>query len=111
MKANELKIDLRASFGSHFLLVDVNPIFQYVNGQVTDQITGHRYTVVLPEKCYERIDVRIDGVNAAFQMPISSPIEVAFEGMQVTFYARNEGSRPAVNFTVKAKAISAVRSK
>ena len=111
MKYSDLKIDLKGSFGSHYLLVDVNPVFAYTNGKVTDQVTGYRYTVVLPEKCYERLDVRVEGTVAAFQKPINSPFEVAFEDLQVSFYGRVEGTRPVVNFSCKAKSISAVRNK
>ena len=60
MKITDLIIDPR-SLGSKLWLVEVSPAFAYVNNRKTDTILGYRYTVALPEKGLEKINVRIDG--------------------------------------------------
>ena len=60
MKLTDLVIDPH-SLGGEFLLVDVLPAYEYTNGQRTEKIVGYRYTIVLPERRFEKINVRIDG--------------------------------------------------
>lgn len=60
MKLSDLIID-PASLGKRFWLVDVIPSYAYQNGQRTDTVTGYRYTVALPDKGLDKINVRIDG--------------------------------------------------
>lgn len=60
MKLSDLIID-PASLGKRFWLVDVIPSYAYQNGQRTDTVTGYRYTVALPDKGLDKINMRIDG--------------------------------------------------
>lgn len=53
MKITDLVIDPH-SLGSEFLLVDVLPAYEYTNGQRTEKIVGYRYTIVLPERRFEK---------------------------------------------------------
>ena len=59
MKITDLIIDNR-SLGSKLWLVDVVPAYEYKNNARTDTVLGYRYTVALPEKGLEKINVRID---------------------------------------------------
>ena len=60
MKITDLIIDPK-SLGSKLWLVDVSPAYEYQNNRRTDTVLGYRYTVALPEKFLEKVNVRIDG--------------------------------------------------
>ena len=83
MKITDLIIDPR-SLGSKLWLVEVSPAFAYVNNRKTDTILGYRYTVALPEKGLEKINVRIDG-DKRMEAP-DGYVEVRFDGLEVFIY-------------------------
>ena len=83
MKITDLIIDPR-SLGSKLWLVEVSPAFAYVNNRKTDTILGYRYTVALPEKGLEKINVRIDG-DKGMEAP-DGYVEVRFDGLEVFIY-------------------------
>ena len=60
MKITDLTIDPR-SLGNKLWLVEVSPAYEYQNNRRTDTVLGYRYTVALPEKGLDKINVRIDG--------------------------------------------------
>ena len=60
MKITDLIIDPR-SLGSKLWLVEVSPAYEYQNNRRTDTVLGYRYTVAMPEKGLDKINVRIDG--------------------------------------------------
>lgn len=93
------------SIGSKLLLVEVKAKYEYVNNQRTDKVTGFGYTIVLPERSFERLTVRIDG-----KQQIESPdsyIEVTFTDLELyIFWSQGQ-------YTVGARAsgIRAVNNK
>lgn len=61
--------------------MDVVPAYVYANGQRTDTISGYRYTIALPEKGLDKINIKIDG-----DQRMDSPngyTEVRFDGLEV----------------------------
>ena len=60
MKITDLIIDPK-SLGNKLWLVDVAPAYEYKDNRRTDTITGYRYTVALPEKNLDKINIKIDG--------------------------------------------------
>lgn len=60
MKITDLIIDPR-SLGSKLWLVEVSPAYEYRENRKTDTVLGYRYTVAMPEKGLDKINVRIDG--------------------------------------------------
>lgn len=83
LKITDLIIDPK-SLGEKLWLVGVSPAYEYRNGQRTDTILGYRYTVALPEKSLEKIDIRIDG-----QQQMETPdgyVEVRFDSLEVSIY-------------------------
>ena len=65
-------------------LVEVSPAYEYQNNRRTDTVLGYRYTVALPEKCLEKVNVRIDG-----EKRMDTPdgyAEVRFDGLEVFIY-------------------------
>ena len=49
MRLSDLTIDPR-SLGEKLWLVDVTPAYEYKEGVRTDNISGYRYAVALPER-------------------------------------------------------------
>ena len=83
LKITDLEVRSQ-SLGNKFWLVEVSPAFAYLNNRKTDTILGYRYTVALPEKGLEKINVRIDGDKL-----MDSPdgyVEVRFDGLEVFIY-------------------------
>ena len=79
LKITDLEVKSQ-SLGNKFWLVEVSPAFAYLN----NRILGYRYTVALPEKGLEKINVRIDGDKL-----MDSPdgyVEVRFDGLEVFIY-------------------------
>jgi len=69
------------SLGKRFWLVGVAPVYVYQNGLRTDAISGYRYTVALPDKKLDRLDVRIEGEKLMDEP--DGYAEVRFDGLEV----------------------------
>ena len=83
MKISDLIISPK-SLGDKLWLVDVSPAYEYQNNRRTDTVLGYRYSVALPEKGLDKVDVRIDG-----QQQTEAPngyVEVRFDGLEVFIY-------------------------
>ena len=74
MKITDLIIDPR-SLGSKLWLVEVSPAYEY---------REYRYTVAMPEKGLDKINVRIDG-DKRMDAP-DGYAEVRFDGLEVFIY-------------------------
>lgn len=76
------------SLGKKMRLTSVRPVYQYdANGKRTDVIAGYKYEVVLEERGYERITIKIEGdkqIEASEDYP-----EVVFEGINLSLYNIN----------------------
>lgn len=83
MKITDLIIDPK-SLGSKLWLMEVSPAYEYQNNRRTDTVLGYRYTVALPDKGLDKINVRIDGEK---RMDTSDGyVEVRFDGLEVFIY-------------------------
>ena len=80
MKITDLIIDPR-SLGSKLWLVEVSPAYEYRENRKTDTVLGYRYTVAMPEKGLDKINVRIDG-DKRMDAP-DGYAEVRFDGLSV----------------------------
>ena len=104
MKITDLIIDPR-SLGNKLWLVDVAPAYEYKDNRRTDTVTGYRYTVAMPEKELEKINVKIDG-KQLMEKP-ESYVDVTFTGLEIFVYWSN--GQPQVG--AKATGISLVNNK
>lgn len=86
MKVTDLIIDPK-SLGEKLWLVDVIPAYEYKNGQRTDNLIGYRYSIALPEKGLEKINVRIDGKQ--LMEPPQGYVEVKITGLELFIYWSN----------------------
>ena len=70
--------------GDKLWLVDVSPAYEYQNNRRTDTVLGYRYSIAMPERGLDKVDVRIDG-----QQQMDAPNgyeEVRFDNLEVFIY-------------------------
>lgn len=83
-KLQNLKIDVAGTLGERYWLTEVRPIYKYTDNKKTDEISGYRYTIVLPERGLEKISVKIEDKKR-----IDTPdnyVEVDFEDLELYIY-------------------------
>ena len=83
MKLTDLIVSPK-SLGDKLWLVDVSPAYEYKDNKRTDTVLGYRYSVALPEKGLDKVDVRIDGQQQA-EAP-NGYVEVRFDGLEEFIY-------------------------
>ena len=62
MKLTDLIVSPK-SLGDKLWLVDVSPAYEYKDGKRTDTVLGYRYSVALPEKGLDKVEVRFDNLE------------------------------------------------
>ena len=77
MKINKL-ILASEQFGHKFILAAMTTAKEYLDGKPTGKVKGYKYTIVLPECAYERIDVLIEGAPQIERL--NGPLEVELKG-------------------------------
>lgn len=86
VRLNGLLIDNRC-FGKTMLLNRVTPYYLYVNDQKTDTVAGYKYTVILPSKGYQSLDVKIESDAPLVRIPADADsVPVEFSGLEVKLY-------------------------
>ena len=91
MNITDLKIS-NESLGRKLWLVDVLPVYEYKNNERTDKVCGYKYTVVMPEKNFDRIGIKVEG-RKLLDKP-DGYAEVVFDGLELFIYWMN--SQPHV---------------
>ena len=104
MKITDVVID-NSSLGKRLWLVEVLPAYEYQNGKRTDNITGYRYVIAMPDRSLEKLGVKIEG-KQILEAP-GGYAEVAFSDLEIFIYWSN--GQPQVG--AKAKGISLVNIK
>lgn len=84
MKITDLKFEV-GQFGKRMNLTGVEPYYNYEAGKKTDKIEGYKYNVVLLDKEYEKISVKIAG-NRLIEDQEKYDIPIKFVGLEVGFY-------------------------
>ena len=86
MNITDLKIS-NESLGKRLWLVDVLPVYEYKNNERTDKVCGYKYTVVLPDKNFERIGIKVEG-KKLLEKP-EGYAEVVFDNLELFIYWMN----------------------
>lgn len=98
-------IDL-SKLGKTMLLVEPpEPYTKYVDGEPTDEIEGYKYSIVLVDHNYDKIQVKIEEQNPSITLDNGKPVKVQLENLDVFPFAFNN----RVNLSFKASAISIVK--
>ena len=92
--------------GKEMLLVETAPHFEYVNNVRTNNLLGYKYTVVLPQHGFEKLDVKIPG-NKLLEVQAGQSIAVSFTGLRVKPYISFKNSD--LRFTASADGIAPKR--
>lgn len=98
MNISDLIIDPK-SLGNKLWLVDILPVYVYENNKRTENISGYRYIVAMPEKNLDKIGIKIEG-----KQQVEKPegyAEITFQNLEVFIYYIN--GQPQIG----AKAIGA----
>ena len=83
MTITDLIIDPK-SLGTKLWLVDVMPVYEYRNNRRTENVTGYRYVVAMPERNLDKISIKIEG-KKQMEQPVGYA-EVTFHGLEVFIY-------------------------
>lgn len=83
IKITDLIVDAK-TLGRKLLLVDVAPAYVYLNGVKTDEVAGHKYTVVCPERNFEKQTIKIEGAKRC-ESP-NGGVECTFDGLELFVY-------------------------
>lgn len=86
MNITDLKIS-NESLGRKLWLVDVLPMYEYKNNERTDKVCGYKYTVVMPEKNFDRIGIKVEG-RKLLDKP-DGYAEVIFTDLELFIYWMN----------------------
>lgn len=84
MKITDLKFEL-SQFGKRMNLTGVEPYYTYEAGKKTDKTEGFKYNVVLLDRDYEKISIKIAGTRLIEEQE-KYDIPVKFVGLEVGFY-------------------------
>lgn len=78
---------LPSCLGENMLLNRVSPYYLYENNARTNTILGYKYTVVLPSKGFQSLDVKIESREPLVRIPAGTAwVPVQFDGLEVKLY-------------------------
>ncbi len=90
MQNLEIIVDVEKTVGKDFRLVDIFPVYKYEDKKRTDEIIGYKYDVVLPDRKFQHLTVKILGEK---KMEIgNSDVSVVFTDLSLSLYPRDFGS-------------------
>lgn len=98
MNMKNIVVDAYASIGKNAMLVDISPAYSYENGSKTDKVIGYKYEIVLPEKMYDKLSVKILG-DLKLDMPENETPLVLLDGLSISLYWTPQGHK--VNATAE----------
>lgn len=90
IQASAIKVDTK-TLGPNgekddFILTDIRPDYAYVNNERGEQI-GYKYTILLINNDYEKINVKIPGKQLLSEADINQA--VVLEGVELSLYVMN----------------------
>ena len=93
MDINHIVIDTNKTVGNTTILVGVTPAFEYVDGVRKDNIVGYKYELVLPDRLYEKLVVKILGEKRVELADDGVPQAVALDGLTMSLYWTPQGDK------------------
>lgn len=85
MKITDVKIS-NSTVGKKLLLVDVQPYYTYKDGERTSTIEGYKYVIVMQERNFDKLLVKIPG-DQQMETP-DGYSEITIEGLELYVYWR-----------------------
>ena len=91
MKIKYAKLDVEKTCGEVYMLTEVSPVYNYVDGKRSGEPIAHNYMIVLPQRKYEQLRVRIGG-TCVIETP-NEPVQVEFDEMHLEIkWSQAEGN-------------------
>ena len=91
MNILDVVIDANASVGKNLLLTDVRPYYAYAGNQKLDKVVGYRYDVVLTEKKFEKLSVKVEGKQKVELSDSVDYLPVVFDDLKLRLYTVSGG--------------------
>ena len=76
------------SLGERLWLTDVVAVFEYKDNRKTENIVGYRYVIVLPDRNFDKIGVKIEGAQQ-LKPPENGSVDVRFDNLELFIYMMN----------------------
>ncbi|MCI6006893.1 MAG: hypothetical protein MRZ25_01355 [Ruminococcus sp.] len=92
MEVANLIIDSNASVGKNLILVAIKPSYVYADGKRSDQLEGFRYDLVLPERSYDKLSVKIAG-EQKLELSEGETQFVTLDGLSLKLYWSPQGHK------------------
>ncbi|MBA4537053.1 hypothetical protein H1Z61_07815 [Bacillus aquiflavi] len=94
-------IDL-SKLGNTMLLVEPPEAYtKFVDGERTDEIEGYKYSVVLVDHNYDKIQVKVEEQTASISLEKGETVKVQFENLEVFPFSFNN----RIGLSFKAKSV------
>ena len=100
--------DLKNAIGNEYKLVGIRPYYQYVDKVRSQTIEGYNYEIILMERGYEKISVKIPGKPLLTEIDEDSlnlGVSVSFKNLEYRIYAKSSNDFVSYNLTLTAKEI------
>jgi hypothetical protein len=98
---------LKDIIGHEYVLTGIRPYFEYVNGKRTDKQLGFAYEIVLLDRVFEKVPVRIVGAHAQIDEDkiTGKGVPVVFENLTENVYATASNEFVNYQLTLTATAV------
>lgn len=91
MNIKYAKLNIKGTCGNSFILTEVKPYYAYKDGKRIGDPLGYNYTVILPERKFEKLQVRIEG-TCQLEAPEDS-VPVVFTDLQLEIkWSQSDGN-------------------
>lgn len=82
----DVVIDADKTVGHKLLLTNIRPYYEYNGAEKSDKVIGHKYEIVLPERRYEKISVKIEGHQRLDMAEDSDCIPIILDDLCIKIY-------------------------
>ena len=88
LNVRDLVINVRETIGDNLILTEIHDAYEYQNGVRTDKVIGQAYTVLLPQRGYAALTVKVPGARKLdVDLGAGNMIRVRFQGLVIKPYA------------------------
>lgn len=89
MKITDVIINSTKTVGTHLLLTEVTPYYEYESGKRTEKIKGYKYVVAMPDRGFDKLTIKIEGQRQDDIVIDGECVEVAFDNLELYIYWMN----------------------
>lgn len=82
----DVVIDSKKTVGQNLLLTSARPYYEYNGTKKSDNIIGYKYEIVMPDRRYEKINVKVAGKQRIDCGETSDCLPVVLENLEIKVY-------------------------